>query len=177
MSLSNQNVKANPLAVNADYLEGKNRWKKNNERGARQRRGWEAWRVRIPICPHTQSLRNWIPGEAETWIHSLLLRHQLLMQYFSKGGLESTSIGINGKFIKMQIPGSCPRPFLVWTPDTRSGTLHSKFLESFLSTNHYPKGSWANPILATMGMGRGWAQSGCLIQYSSRERSPLTRDS
>ena len=167
------NVKANPLAVNVDYVEGKitqNKWgEKHNEKGARQWRGREPLTVHMHICPHTQSPRNLNPpGEAEPRRHSLLLSHQLVRQNFSKEGLETTSIGINGKLTKMQSPRSLPQIQRVWMSGTRTWTLQSKkFLESLLSSlefeNHCPKDVWANPILTACRLEQRWARKGCLI--------------
>ena len=60
--------------------------KKDNEKGARQRRGREPPTVHTHICPHTRSPRNLNPpGEAEPRRHSLHLSHQLNKAEFLKG--------------------------------------------------------------------------------------------
>lgn len=137
---------------------------KNNERGAKQQRGWDPLTVHTHICPYVQSRGNPnLPGEAEPWTFSLMLGHQLLRQYFLKRGLKTTSNQINRKSVKMQMPMPCQDPenipeYLRRVPGLHiSRKLFGSFSSPFEFKNHYPKGSWTNPILATccpeLGMG------------------------
>lgn len=124
--------------------------------------------MHIHICPHTQSLRNPnLPGEAEPWRHSAAKPPDPRTVFLEGRSVwRPLVLEAIGKLLKRILLGPTPDPANMSKYLRLRPRLHisKKFFGSFSTPlkleNHCPKGSWANPILATCcpGLGMGSEQ-------------------